>query len=70
MKKFQFFFLNGQKYKIQTNIKLNELLNYFNYDQIPVIVEYNKVIYSDEICRTVYIRNNDKIEILTIVGGG
>jgi sulfur carrier protein len=67
MKKFS---LNGQKYLTLYSLTLFELLIYFNYNQSLLVIEYNSLICNQEDWDKIMIQNNDKIEIITIVGGG
>ncbi|CAL8412612.1 unnamed protein product [Dictyota dichotoma] len=72
MKIFKYFFLlNGQKYKIYSIkfIKLSEMINYLNYQNHLTIIEYNKKIFPN-LLENHYLKNNDHLEIITIVGGG
>jgi|TARA_B110000116_G_scaffold122784_1_gene106529 thiamine biosynthesis protein ThiS len=64
------FFLNGQKYCSESNFTLLDLLNYFNYDLNIFVLEHNKLIRKKENWNQIKIKNNDTIEIITIVGGG
>jgi sulfur carrier protein len=64
------FFLNGEKYYIEDEITLLQLLTYFNYNISLLVLEYNNSICNKKNWDKVYITNNDKIEIVTIVGGG
>ena len=64
------FFLNGQKYCSESNFTLLDLLNYFNYDLKIFVLEHNKLIRKKENWNQIKIKNNDTIEIITIVGGG
>ena len=64
------FFLNGEKYYIETNVNLLELVTYFNYNTSLLVLEYNNSICNKKNWNKIYINNNDKIEIVTIVGGG
>lgn len=66
----QNFFLNGEKYFIKDKITLLELINYFNYNTSLLVLEYNNSICNFKNWDKIYIQNNDKIEIVTIVGGG
>lgn len=70
MSKIKNFFLNGEKYSIQKEITLLELINYFNYNTSLLVLEYNNLICNKKNWNKIYINNNDKIEIVTIVGGG
>ena len=64
------FFLNGEKYYIKTKVNLLELITYFNYNTSLLVLEYNNSICNKKNWNKIYINNNDKIEIVTIVGGG
>jgi len=70
MSKIQNFFLNGEKYQIQDKITLFDLINYFNYNSSLLVLEYNNSICNRKNWNNIYINENDKIEIVTIVGGG
>ena len=72
MSKVNIFFLNGEKYYINSinKITILELLAYFNYNTALLVLEYNNLIYNKKDWKNTYINNNDKIEIVTIVGGG
>ena len=71
MTKFNSFRLNGEKYvTINFNLNLLDLLKYFNYNNSLLIVEYNNLICKRKNWDKIFIQNNDKIEIVTIVGGG
>lgn len=64
------FFLNGQKYYTEHNLNLNELVNYFDYNIELLVLEHNNLICAKKNWNNIYIKNNDQIEIVTIVGGG
>ncbi len=64
------FFLNGQEYVTEQKISLLELLTYFNYNSALLVLEYNNFICNKKEWPKIFITNNDKIEIVTIVGGG
>jgi sulfur carrier protein len=70
MSKVKNFFLNGEKYSIKKELTLLELINYFNYNTSVLVLEYNNLICNKKNWNKIYINNNDKIEIVTIVGGG
>ena len=71
MSKIKTFWFNGEKY-ISSGSKFTilDLINYFNYNPNILVVEYNKLIVIKKNWEKIIISNNDKIEILTIVGGG
>ncbi len=70
MVKLKYFFFNGQKYFTESNLTLVALLSYFNYNTSLLVLEYNNVICNKEHWNKIYLKSNDKIEIITIVGGG
>jgi sulfur carrier protein len=64
------FYLNGQTYLTSYPLTLLELLIYFNYNKSLLVLEYNNLICNQENWNRITIQNEDKIEIVTIVGGG
>ena len=64
------FFLNGEQYFIKEEISLIKLITYFNYNSSLLVLEYNNLICNRKNWDKIYITSNDKIEIVTIVGGG
>ena len=70
MPKLKNFFLNGEKYYIESKVSLLELITYFNYNTSLLVLEYNNSICNKKNWNKIYINDNDKIEIVTIVGGG
>ena len=70
MSNLKYFILNGQKYCTNHNLTLFELVEYFNYNTSLLVLEYNNLICNKNNWNNILIQNNDKIEIVTIVGGG
>lgn len=64
------FVLNGETYYIKKNINLFDLLIYFNYVNSILVLEYNKVICNKANWKSTFLQDQDKIEVVTIVGGG
>jgi sulfur carrier protein len=64
------FLLNGETYYIEQNINIFDLLTYFNYNSTLLVLEYNKSICDKTNWKDIFIKNDDKIEVVTIVGGG
>lgn len=64
--------LNGLEYKIYMNrsSQIFDLLEFLNHKKELVIIEYNGKIYNNSDNGTKYLQHKDKIEIITIVGGG
>ena len=59
-----------QAYYTKQNINLFELINYFNYNDSLLVLEHNNLICNKEKWGGKFIKDCDKIEIVTIVGGG
>jgi thiamine biosynthesis protein ThiS len=70
MGKSKYFFLNGHEYVTNSELTILEIVNYFNYNTSLLVLEYNSLICNKKNWNKIYIENNDKIEIVTIVGGG
>ena len=64
------FLLNGQSYYTNKDITLLDLITYFNYKDSLLVLELNKLICNKDKWQTLFINDHDKIEIVTIVGGG
>jgi sulfur carrier protein len=64
------FFLNGQKYYTEHEFTIFELISYFNYNTSLLVLEYNNLICDKKNWNKITLKNNDKIELITIVGGG
>jgi sulfur carrier protein len=62
--------VNGQKLN-KIHIKtIPELLKYMNLSGKPIAVEYNGKVLSSAGYNDVELKDGDKIEIVTFVGGG
>jgi sulfur carrier protein len=70
MTKYRQFSLNGQTYRTVYSLTLLELIVYFNYNKSLLVLEYNNLICNQKNWGKITIQNDDKIEIVTIVGGG
>ena len=70
MSKLKYFFLNGQQYCTNSDLTIIELMRYFDYNISLLVLEYNATIWDKENWNITLIQNNDKMEIVTIVGGG
>lgn len=70
MTQIKFFILNGQKFYTKDNLTLQNITTYFDYNTSLFVLEYNNVICNKKNWDKIFIQNQDKIEIVTIVGGG
>jgi len=64
------FFFNGDEYYSKQKITILELIKYFGYNSSLFVLEYNNKICEKKKWGKVFIKNKDRIEIVTIVGGG
>ena len=64
------FFLNGEKLYINCDLTISDILKYFNYKNEIFVIEYNKLICDQKTWSISKITSNDRIEIITIDGGG
>ena len=64
------FFLNGELYSTNQIISLFDLISYFNYNDCLLVLEHNHLICDKTKWKKTFVQDLDKIEIVTIVGGG
>ena len=64
------FLLNGETYYTTQNINLSDLLIYFNYSDTLLVLEYNRLLCNKVNWDSTFLQDQDRIEIVTIVGGG
>lgn len=64
------FLFNGQNYCTEFHLNLFDLISYFNYNSYLLVVEHNCYIQNKKNWKKIFIKNGDKVEIVTIVGGG
>lgn len=64
------FFINGRQFFINQSLTINDIIKYFNYKNSVFVIEYNNLICDQNDWSKIRIDSNDKIEIITIVGGG
>ncbi len=63
--------INGQVYITNLNyLSIDTLKEYILANKIKVITEYNHTIISEKRCKQSFIFSFDKIEFISIVGGG
>ena len=64
------FKLNGIMYESDETFTLLYLLNYFGFNVQTLLIDYNGIIMQKEYWDKIKIKEKDRIEILTIAGGG
>ena len=70
MSQIKYFSLNGQSYYTTQNLTLLEIIKYFNYNDSLLVLELNQLVYNKKKWDQTFLKNHDKIEIVSIVGGG
>jgi len=64
------FSLNGESYYTHDDITLLNLVEYFAFDSKLLVLEYNNLVCKKQNWDKIFINDQDKIEVVTIVGGG
>ena len=62
--------LNGAPYEINGQTNLNELLNKLKIQKNKVAVEVNGEIVQKDKYKNLFLRKDDKVEIVHFIGGG
>nr|YP_009315231.1 Thiamin biosynthesis protein S [Titanophycus setchellii]SCW23686.1 Thiamin biosynthesis protein S [Titanophycus setchellii] len=62
--------INGEPFHCAQPITVYDLLVYLDIDIKANIVEYNHDILDVNKLRTTFVQEHDRIEIITLVGGG
>jgi sulfur carrier protein len=62
--------INGKKYKFQPPLNIFELITYLGFNINVIVIDYNTTILAKEDWKYTNLKNGDRIEILTIAGGG
>ena len=63
-------FINGKVSEVKKNINIQDILRMNNISDENIVVEINRTIISKMYWDDTRIKENDKIEIITAVGGG
>lgn len=62
--------INGEVYVINYPIHLANLFEFIGDKKPGLITEYNQIIARPELAKKIVLNNLDRIEFVTIVGGG
>jgi len=62
--------INGEVYVINYPIHLVNLFDFIGDKKPGLITEYNQIIAKPELTKKIILNNLDRIEFVTIVGGG
>ena len=63
-------FINGKVSEVKKNINIQDILRMNNISDKNIVVEINRTVISKIYWDDTKIEENDKIEIITAVGGG
>ncbi len=62
--------LNGKKVVIKSNFSILDLLKKYKLTNKKVAIEHNGIIVPKVSYKKKFLKNNDKIEVVTFIGGG
>lgn len=62
--------INGEPFNCSAPISLQFLLTYLDFNSQPVAIELNDTLLPESLFESTYLNDKDKLEIITIVGGG
>ena len=62
--------LNGKKFQISEKDTIVQLLKKIDIKSSKVAIEVNKIVIPKEKYRYFKFKNNDKVEVVTFIGGG
>ena len=62
--------VNGESQNCPTNTRLLDLLKLLQLNPRLIALEYNGEILHRQFWETTIVQNNDRFEVVTIVGGG
>lgn len=62
--------INGENYKYTASFTILSLLEYLGFNTDLIVVDYNGMVLQKEFWVQTPVYTNDRLEILTIAGGG
>ena len=62
--------LNGKKVVLKNNYSILDLLKKYRLLDKKVAIEHNGVIIPKANYKKKFLKNNDKVEVVTFIGGG
>ena len=62
--------LNGKSKSIDTGITVKKLIENLNFPINKIAIEINEEIINKSSIKKIFLRNNDKVEIVHFIGGG
>ncbi|MEM7579617.1 MAG: sulfur carrier protein ThiS [Mastigocoleus sp.] len=64
------FVVNGENRNVSSSVSLPQILEQLGYNPRLVAVEYNGEILHRQFWESTTIKSGDRLEVVTIVGGG
>jgi thiamine biosynthesis protein ThiS len=64
------FFINNRKIFTPTSFSILEFLNFLSFEFNTIVIEYNGIILPKQLWSKTFLKPMDKLEFVTIVGGG
>ena len=62
--------INGAKYFFIPGFTITELINYLGFNKNVIVIDYNGIILDKNLWERTFLQTDDKLEILSIAGGG
>ena len=62
--------LNGKKITVKSKFTIIDLLIKYNLNNKKIAIEYNGTIIPKSKYKKKFLKNNDRIEVVTFIGGG
>ena len=62
--------LNGKKVEIKSNLSILDLLKKYKLANKKVAIEHNGIIIPKVKYKKKFLKNNDKVEVVSFIGGG
>ena len=66
----QNFYVNNKRIFSNQTFNIQDLLIFLDLNIDLIVIEYNKIILPKSLWKQTIIQNGDKVEFVTIVGGG
>jgi thiamine biosynthesis protein ThiS len=63
-------FINGEEYSFEKEFTLEDLIQNLKINKDTTVVEINETIINRNNYPKTFLKNGDKVEIITFVGGG
>ena len=62
--------INGEVYAVNYTVNLGQFFGFLDINNSGLITEYNQVILKPDLSTKIFLNPFDRIEFVTIVGGG